>query len=59
MNAYVKVFTVAIGCPKCDEDIPEPKTGSFFWSIIEEIPADVTCPHCNRTLKVKLPKDTK
>ena len=59
MNAIVRVFAVDIICPKCDDSICEPRTGSTYWSIDENISAEIRCPNCERLLKVKLPKDTK
>lgn len=57
MRAQVHVFAVEIICPKCEEPIPEPKICSQFWSVDDAIPNEIRCPHCERVLTVKLPKD--
>ena len=59
MNATVTAMTIEISCPKCEETIPEPNTGSLFWDVSFEVPNEIQCPNCERTLKVKVPKDTK
>jgi ribosomal protein S27E len=53
-----KVFTTfELSCPKCDEVIVEPATGSQFWDRQETCPAVVNCPNCKTELVV--PKGAK
>lgn len=51
--------TVAVICPDCGGDIPEPHFGTLVWEIIQIATGEVVCPDCGTRSKLKLPKTLK
>lgn len=50
-RAVVSVEMVTIQCPKCDNPLEEPRTGSYYWSAAD-IHSDeqITCRTCRLVL---------
>lgn len=56
--------TVTVECPSCCDEIVEPKTGSYTWSLedIEEMVEDdmtCSCTGCGEEVRIWLPKTAK
>lgn len=55
--SQVYAVTVAVQCPGCEELIPEPRSGSEFWTTHEaEKSKTVACPHCHQESVLRVPQ---
>jgi hypothetical protein len=50
--AKVKIMGVELTCPHCEETIPSPVKGSFFWTVAEINVKEIACPSCEKWVQI-------
>ena len=57
MKAKLHVTVVEFTCPKCNEFISNPDTGSHMFGLNDSMPEKLECPDCK--IELEFPKSLK
>lgn len=54
-RAVLYTASVYVDCPKCNESLPSPETGSFLWTLQEVADAKERTCACGAVVTLKTP----